>query len=348
MKALILGTGRSGLAAKSFLEHHGWQTHMCEELPESLNFNLAIVSPGIPLTDARCQTLHKTGIELIGELELGLRFLDRPAVGVTGTNGKSTTVEMIAHLTGGVACGNNGYAITRALLETTSQPLAIEMSSFQLETAKTPCLDGAVILNMTPDHLDRYKSFEDYSLAKERISLCLKPGAPLFRDLSAEDAAKKLSAILGCVDAPKSFKSLPHRLEFIKEIKGVRFINDSKATNVHAVLYALRCQEKPVFLLAGGLDKGGDFTRWKEFAKKVHKIFVFGVAADALLETLKGDFAVEKVQCLEEATKKAFKEACDGDTILLSPGCASFDQFASFEERGEKYKSFVWECENES
>ena len=348
MKAVILGTGRSGKAASEFLKHHGWQTLLCEELPEDLDFSLGVVSPGISLRDARCQKLHLAGIEVIGELELGLRFLDRKAVGVTGTNGKSTTVEMIAHMTGGVACGNNGYALTRALLETKGLPLVIEMSSFQLETAQTPCLEAAVILNIEPDHLDRYDSFEDYVLAKERIRLCLKPGAPLFRDLDTADAAQKLADILGCVKSAESFTFLPHRLEFVGDVEGVRFINDSKATNVSAVLYALQKQQNPVILLAGGLDKGADFSGWKKFASKVHKVFAFGKAADHLERVLQGDFTVVKVESLSQATKKAFKEASIGDTILLSPGCASFDQFASFEERGEKFKSFVWECENES
>ncbi|MCB1108715.1 MAG: hypothetical protein KDK44_03585 [Chlamydiia bacterium] len=349
MKALILGVGRSGNAAKLFLEHHGWDVHICEHLPEQLDFDLAILSPGIPLFDDRCQRIIASNIELIGELELGLRFLDRPAVGVTGTNGKTTTTELIAYLTGGVACGNNGYALTKALLESEKNvPLVIEMSSFQLETVKTRCLDGAVILNVTPDHLDRYKNFDSYRAAKERIALCLKEGAPLYRSIDTYEAAELLSGILGRVRSKEGFTPPAHRLEFVAKIGGVRFINDSKATNVESVLHALKKETHNVILLAGGLDKGGDFTKWVAFAPKVKKILVFGKAQELIAKALKSHFTIERVENLEVATKKAFKEARDGDTILLSPGCASYDQFRDFEERGEKYKTFVWECKNES
>ena len=345
MRVAILGKGRSGQAAKAFLEHLGHEAVFWEE---SVNFDLAVVSPGIRLDDERCERLRAAGVEVIGELELGLRYVDRPAVGVTGTNGKSTTTELIAYMCDGVACGNNGYALTKALLETKDQPLVIEMSSFQLETAKTVCLDGAVILNVTPDHLDRYENFDAYRKAKERIRHCVKEGGVFVRDVDIEEAAGVLSDVLGKKREKDGFKGLPHRLEDIGEIRGVRFINDSKGTNVEATLYALKNLEGPLILLAGGLSKGGDFSKWSAYGEKIKKCFVFGSAAGALEKMLGECIELDRVGDMNEAMKKAFKEAGNGDTIVLSPGCSSFDQFRDFEERGDKFKDIVRELRHES
>lgn len=336
-KAHVLGEGISGKAAKNFLTSKGYR--FCDQDPD-----LVIVSPGIPLTDSECQKWISAGKEVIGEMELGLRFIDRPAVGVTGTNGKTSVVTWTAQMVGGVACGNNGYALTQALLET-DRPLIIEMSSYQLETAKTQALDGAVILNIAPDHLDRYKTFEDYRRAKERIIHCLKEGAPLWRNLEVEQAVRHLSGLFG-VEAILPFNGLEHRYEILDG--PIVAINDSKATNMAAVAYALSKTKPGIFLLLGGQYKQDGMDIIREYAYKVKKVFAFGSAAHLIVNALNGDFNIEKIDTLKQATKKAFKEAMNGDTILLSPGCASFDQFSNFQQRGKLFKDYCRECRYES
>ena len=337
MTAYVLGDGLSGQAAKVFLEAKGYR--LCEDDPD-----LVIVSPGIPPSDAQYQRWVLAGKEVIGEMELGLRFVDRPAVGVTGTNGKTSVVTWTAHAVSGVACGNNGYPLTQALLET-DKPLIIEMSSYQLETAKTKVLDGAVILNVTPDHLDRYGTLEAYAQAKERISLCLKEGAPLWRNIDIEEAVRHLCELFGVSDIPH-FGGLEHRYEVLDG--PVVAINDSKATNMAAVAHALSKTGAGIYLLMGGQLKEDSLDVIVPFAKKVKKVFAFGSAADVIVNALKCDFNVEKIDTLKQATKKAFKEAVNGDTILLSPGCASFDQFRDFTQRGKFFKDYCRECRYES
>lgn len=348
MHIRILGEGRSAAAAKSLAQAKGYKIASEGELCD-----LAILSPGIPLCDERVLAFKRARVPVIGEMEFGLRHLKGKALGVTGTNGKTTTVALCEYMLKAagkraLACGNNGYALCQALVDHPDVDIhVIEMSSYQLETASSRVLDAAVVLNVTPDHLDRYASFEDYRAAKMRIVDLVKLGGRVDCDVSIEKAAEHLTGL--DIKYAEGFQRPAHRLEFVKEARGIKFINDSKGTNVESVLHAVKTLEGPLILLAGGLAKGGDFTRWLHpFKGRVKQLYVFGQAADAIEMALRMGFAIEKVNDLKEATKKAFHKASVGDTIVLSPGCSSFDQFRDFEHRGDVFKQCVQEFSDES
>lgn len=344
MKVLILGEGRSALAASNLLKAKGHEV-VCGGV-----YDLAVVSPGIPLDDPRCKAVRAP---LIGEMELGLRHLSGKAIGVTGTNGKTTTALMCAFMLNAsgkkaIACGNNGYALCQAILDhPDADVFVIEMSSYQLETSFSKVLDAAVVLNVTPDHLDRYEDFAAYRDAKMRIQDLVKPGGKFYQDLSIEEASQKLSGL--DMSFAKGFIRPAHRLEFIAKVNGIDFVNDSKATNVESALHAVKTLDGPLIVLAGGLGKGADFTAWQSaFSKSVKKVIVFGDAASAIENALGMCVDVEQAVDLQSAVKKAFQKASIGDTIVLSPGCSSFDQFRDFEERGEVFKICVKELQDES
>ncbi len=349
MHIRVLGEGRSAAAAKCLAQAKGYTLAGEHELCD-----LVVLSPGIPLSDDCVASYRRARVPVIGEMEFGLRHLRKRAIGVTGTNGKTTTVALCEYMfkaagQKALACGNNGYALCQALVDHPEDVdiFVIEMSSYQLETASSRVLDAAVILNVTPDHLDRYASFEDYRAAKMRIAHLVKLGGQFYQDIGIEEAALCLTGL----DRKyiEGFKLPEHRLEFVKEARGIKFVNDSKGTNIESVIHAVKTLDGPLILLAGGLAKGGDFTKWAHiFQGRVKKIYVFGQAADAIDKALRMGFAVEKVKDLKEATKKAFHKASVGDTIVLSPGCSSFDQFRDFEQRGEVFKQCAEEFSDES
>lgn len=374
MIALIIGLGISGKGAAKLLLQKGYKViavdknlqemEGVEVLPETAKIgkvDLTILSPGIPKSHPQA-----LGREVIGEAELAMRFLKNRAIGITGTNGKTTLTLLLTHVLNfsGIkarALGNVGASIAEyACHPDPTEFLVIELSSYQLETMTTRGFDYGIITNVTPDHLDRYESFEHYKKTKYRLGELLKEGTiidedsylqltknerywELNRDPTLRPAwviAQKLGIdwdqfLLGT----KSFKRPEHRMERVRELEGVTFINDSKGTNSDAVLYGLLQLKGPVLLIAGGRGKGETFENWKKpFQEKVKKVFAIGEIALELKEKLEN---VTVCNDLKDAVKEAYDASKKGDTILLSPGAASFDQFQNYEERGRKFKEYV-------
>lgn len=260
--------------------------------------------------------------------------------------------------------------------------LVVELSSFQLETLSVQVFEAAAVLNITPNHLNWHPTMEAYARAKLRVAGCLKKGGKLFvseqvasdfghlledfdlfdkksiawnRDLSyikrglpeSENiqAAFAFAEHFGLEEYARdveTFAKPPHRIEWVRERLGVSYFNDSKASNVHAVLHAVSLFEGPLVLLVGGVHKGASYGLWREpFQRKVKRIIAFGESSAQMEAELSSTFPFLRVSCLEEAVKEASREAKRGDTVLLSPGCSSYDQFRSFEHRGEEFKRIV-------
>ncbi|MCB1072559.1 MAG: UDP-N-acetylmuramoyl-L-alanine--D-glutamate ligase [Chlamydiia bacterium] len=374
MIALIIGLGISGKGAAKLLLQKGYKVIAVDKNPQEMEgvevlpetakigkVDLTILSPGIPKSHPQA-----LGREVIGEAELAMRSLKNRAIGITGTNGKTTLTLLLTHVLNfsGIkarALGNVGASIAEyACHPDPTEFLVIELSSYQLETMTTRGFDYGIITNVTPDHLDRYESFEHYKKIKYRLGELLKEGTiidedsylqltknerywELNRDPTLRPAwviAQKLGIdwdqfLLGT----KSFKRPEHRMERVRELEGVTFINDSKGTNSDAVLYGLLQLKGPVLLIAGGRGKGETFENWKKpFQEKVKKVFAIGEIALELKEKLEN---VTVCNDLKDAVKEAYDASKKGDTILLSPGAASFDQFQNYEERGRKFKQYV-------
>ena len=385
MTDLILGYGKSGRAAHAFLQRLNrkiliWDDKASKPKLSWEDVERVVLSPGIAPEHPVLQEAKKRKKTILGEMELGVRYTKNPCIGVTGTNGKTSVTKMITHVLNAskikaVALGNIGTPLTDYLLNPDpEETLVLELSSFQLETMKTPIFDRAVFLNLSPDHLDRYKDFEAYKRAKCRIAKILKQEGIFFifeRDSLLFEESPRQRIIASFADsgyaehgenesavfsicnslgvgresflkALSSFEKPAHRLEKIKEVKGISFYNDSKATNKDSVRFALaQIPFVRVFLLAGGIDKGGS---WKGVLnQKVEGIFAFGSSADQIEQELNSEFKVKKVQSLKEALNEAYAMAQRGDCILLSPGCSSFDQFDHYEHRGDVFKSLVEE-----
>lgn len=348
----------------------------------SLDFSdisLVVLSPGVSPTHPLCNLARERGIEVIGEIELGARSIHQPCIGITGTNGKTTVTLLVEHVLNrsgipAVALGNVGVPFTEEILKPENQKkiLVLELSSFQLETLNTPLLDAAAILNITLDHLDRYPSMKEYAEAKLRIKSCLKPGKWIFiheRALNQygshldrtflqsysdssfekenEQAAFLLCQTFGITkkqfeEALPSFRKPPHRLEYVCDIKGISYYNDSKGTNVDAVIRAVEKLSCRIVLIAGGIGKGAIFSEWiRPFANKVFAICAFGQDAKKIYEEISEHIPVTLCRNLEHAVEQASLIAKQGDTVLLSPGCASLDMFRNYAERGELFKSLV-------
>ena len=387
MDVLVLGKGVSGMSAKRLLQHQGFVVEMLDdhdqEQSEKILYqkrhSFAILSPGIPLSHPWVQHLKKNGCYVIGELELGLKNLQNPAIGITGTNGKTTTTELISHVLNfhglkALAVGNNGHPLCENLISLDAETiLVIEMSSYQLETAASPKLDYAAILNVTPDHLERYESFHEYMLTKLHIQHLLKKRENLYltprcqKQIQQEGlqvpshleepvestnleenylAAKVLTQQFGIgesqfYNALETFSNPRHRLEFVKKIAGISFYNDSKGTNLDAVVYALEKIKDPIILLVGGQHKGYPYHVWKEALRsKVKKIFAFGEAKKRIESDLQ-PFEVQLTDSLKEAATLAFQCAMKGDSVVLSPGCASFDMYKDYRQRGQEFESII-------
>ncbi|MBB64142.1 MAG: UDP-N-acetylmuramoyl-L-alanine--D-glutamate ligase [Waddliaceae bacterium] len=426
---LVLGFGVSGLAATSLLLRKGatvwvWDDELNEELADKivqtgarvfanpeLNpeiIDMLVVSPGMPPKHLLYQEAIEAEIPIIGEAELAAREIQGPCVGITGTNGKTTVTMMVAHVLNEAgrkarALGNIGQALTSEVEELEEQEIVVaELSSAQLETLKTPVLDAAVILNLSPDHLDRYENYPDYVAAKFRIGRCLKNNGILFiqeelskshlslidgvelqtfgwsdgaryrsdrthiyhqdqreltlpsqwissgdHDIENAMAAYALCRQLGLsadefVQGIKTFKKPLHRLEFVAEIRGVYYYNDSKGTNVAAVMRAVEALKGQIVLIAGGQEKGISFEPWVEaFKGKVKYICVIGEAAPRISREVGAAIPVELCDCMESAVRTAATVAEAGDNVLLSPGAASFDMFKSYQHRGDVFKSLV-------
>ncbi len=382
--------------------------------------DLVLLSPGIPVGNLPPAARRRP---LLGELEVAARFLTAPVVGVTGTNGKSTVTSLIYEMlraTGRdvLVAGNVGYSLADALWSRGfgrrgqgRQPdvAVLEISSFQLEATETLRPAVSVVLNVAPDHMDRYESFDSYRMAKERIFrnqwgddiTVLNADDPLVRAMADRTAGRVLwfgrherpgpgvfvddegrityfgtstvpvvdrealkingvhnlenalaatAAAIACgVDARqvagvlRTFPGLPHRMETVGEYRGVRYVNDSKGTNVAAVLRSLESFSGTVHLIAGGRDKDGDFRPLAPLVgSSVKTLLLIGEAARRIDEQI-GSRAGRVIHApgLADAVRRAAELAEPGDTVLLSPGCASFDQFRDFEHRGDEFRDLV-------
>ena len=402
--------------------------HLGEAIPAEENFDLIVLSPGVPpngpLVAAERQKILRSqsasgegSSEIIGELELAYRIGRGNYAAITGTNGKTTTTTLVGELfkAGGRpthVVGNIGTPVVSVSLSAgTEDWLVTEVSSFQLETVESFRPKLSAILNLTPDHLDRHGSMENYGAVKAKIfqnqgdgDYCiLNYDDPLVKAMAPGSGAKVVPfsrkeildfgafvvdnqivikiekgdtiplcsvgdlqipgahnlenalaavalAYFGGVPAPtitkvlKSFQGVPHRLEFCREIEGVRFVNDSKGTNTDASIKAIEAIEGGIVLIAGGYDKGADFGDWIEaFGEKVKGLVLLGKTAPQILKTAREKGSPLGIICadMEACVRKAYELAGPGDTVLLSPACASWDMYNCFEERGEDFKDCV-------
>jgi UDP-N-acetylmuramoylalanine--D-glutamate ligase len=418
--------------------------------PEGLfiKTDMVVVSPGVPLDIPPLELAKSKGIPIIGELEIAYQMatygLDNPPIpplfkkdkggflAVTGTNGKSTTTALLGFMMRKgrfktIVGGNIGNALTEEIsrLRAKSEEHQIdsvvaEVSSFQLESIKEFRPKGATIINITPDHLDRYHSLEEYRDAKARIfenqgegdflvlnrddpetiqvaseKLKVKSVKPKifyfsrgqevegiyykdgqiycnFFDLSlitpnsslinADEikikgvhnlenamAASAMALLAGCpaeavIDSLREFTGLEHRLEFVRELNGISYFNDSKGTNVGAVMKSLESFSQPIILIAGGRDKAGDFSLLRQLAEeRVKALVLIGEASEKIKKALGDITDTIMAKDLREAVHVSSSIAVKGDIILLSPACASFDMFANFEDRGKQFKKIVME-----
>ena len=409
--ALVVGLGKSGDAAAHLLRSRGAQVVGADDkdlpfegelrrvVPESLRgIDLVVVSPGVPLALPIFAEARSRGVEVIGEVELASRFIEEPILGVTGTNGKSTTTALCGHLlaTAGLQVftgGNLGDALSnRVLWKGTLDATVCELSSYQLESIVSLRCAAATVLNVTPDHLDRYPSLDEYAKAKERIFENQGPGdtavineadprvramrtnrgvrrqlfdahnplriegtelplrAPTLRGAHNREnayAACLLARHLGvALDALQkgldSYPGLPHRLEPVRVLEGVEWINDSKATNVDSVEKSLTAFPGNVHIIMGGRGKGAPYAPLRELMRgRVKTIFTIGEDAPAIASELSGVAEIEPCGALATAVFRARKRARGGDVVLLSPACASYDQFRNFEDRGDQFKALV-------
>ncbi|CAN5808933.1 UDP-N-acetylmuramoyl-L-alanine--D-glutamate ligase [soil metagenome] len=375
-----------------------------------------VTSPGIPPRAAVLADPRVTARPVFSEIEVASWFAAAPIAAITGTNGKTTTTELLGAVAraGGssaVVAGNVGRAFSRALLEEPAPAwYVIEVSSFQLARIATFRPRVAVVLNLTPDHLDVYDSMDAYSADKARIvenmgsgdDLCLSAEDPALeafgagravarhffdrrrpvacgahvedgwialageadagRVLPAESlkipgahnlqnalAATLAGSLMGVpraaiADALAAFSGVPHRLETVAEIGGVRFVNDSKATNVDSARVALQAFDAPLIVVLGGRHKMAPYAPLAaELERRGRRVLAIGEAADRIADELGGAVPVEKVGTLDRAVARAAEIARPGDIVLLAPACSSYDQFASFEERGERFRRLVAE-----
>jgi UDP-N-acetylmuramoylalanine--D-glutamate ligase len=438
-RALVVGLGKSGVASALFMKAHGAHVTVSDtksgdelrnEIPVLLDHgitvetgghgdrtfrgqDLIVVSPGVPVDAPPLVQARSLGETVIGEIELAAQFLPGPIVAITGSNGKTTTTTLTGEIMTAAGLptlvgGNIGTpAISLAGRAKPETVVVLEISSFQLETIQTFRPKIAVVLNVTPDHLDRHRTFEIYTDAKARIfenqqgndfavlnaddPTCVAMGARtraqvfwfsrqkevqqgawvrdgniVFRDSQGQREILQVSEIplkgahnlenvlaavcsgvlMGCApekvrQAVHDFKAVEHRLEFVANIAGVDYYNDSKATNVDATIKALESFPANIHLIVGGKDKGSDYTVLNDLIRqRVKRIYTIGAAAAKIESQVKGAEIVH-AETLENAIRKAHATAQPGDVVLLAPACASFDQFKSYEHRGKLFKEIV-------
>ncbi len=438
---LVIGTKRSGLAAVELLRKRGahvramdaqpltpdGQAHfdslgvpVVAQTPENIaDSNVIVLSPGVPYDLPFLREAREHGIPVIGEVELAAHFLKGPVIGITGSNGKTTTTALTGHLLQqcGIPCqvgGNIGTAVT-SLVESSAERQwnVLELSSFQLETISDFHAAIGACLNVTPDHLDRHHTFENYASIKARLfetqqrgdcavlnyddptcrafaermkaqvvywfsaSQAVPRGISLQGDhlsfdgqpfmsrtqiklrglhnvenvmaavLAAHLAGAKLDDLGPAVE---NFPGVEHRLEFVREINGVEYFNDSKATNVDAALKAIDAFPSKLWIILGGKDKGSDYTPLRApLHQRAKAALLIGAedyphaAAPLIRNTLGGIVPLIGCGTLDRAVQYAHDHAEPGDTVLLAPACASFDQFNNYEERGIAFKHLVTE-----
>jgi UDP-N-acetylmuramoylalanine--D-glutamate ligase len=379
VKVLVYGMARSGRSAAERLAERGDEVVVADrtlgnEADLSLldGVELLVKNPGIPGERPLVVIARERGIPVWSEVELGYRLLPSARfVGVTGTNGKTTTVELLGAIfrAGGrdvAVAGNVGTPLTSVR---SAEWVVCELSSFQLEDVHSFACQVAVLLNLEPDHLDRHGTFEAYRDAKLRIferagtrvvprgsgldgiefsrddllpAEPLIPGAHNRENAAAATAAARAAAVSDAAIATglRTFPGVPHRLELVAEREGVRYVNDSKATNVAAARPALEAYAgDPVRLILGGSLKGESFTPLAEaIGGNVESIHLIGEASEALADVLPSALRDET---LDRAVHHAARLAQPGDVVLLSPACASYDQFENFEQRGDAFRALV-------
>jgi UDP-N-acetylmuramoylalanine--D-glutamate ligase len=429
-QVVILGLGISGMEAAKLLQDHGAAVTVRDdaankapvleraaalrarkiavelgaEVGESTAFDFCVLSPGIDPKMPLVRRLRQAGLPTFGELELAYRFCACPIVAITGTNGKTTTTELVnAVLAAGgkrtMAAGNIGTAFSEAVRGSRDlDVMVIEVSSFQLEHICDFRPRVSVHLNLTPDHLDRYKTMEEYEAAKWEIfrnqtpddvavvntNLRLPPMRARRVTISAagdaadyqllegwlvargeqvleqartnlvgpHNAENMLAALAvadlyeipreAAVQALCAYRPLPHRLEKIAEIGGVTYLNDSKATNIDALGKALQSMRAPAVLIAGGKDKGLDFTSLRALVReKAKAVVLIGQMTEKLFAAWNSAAPCQRATTLADALDQAQALAKPGEVVLLSPGCSSFDMFKSFEDRGDQFRQLV-------
>ena len=421
-RIVVLGAGESGTGAAILAKEKGFDVFVsdCGTISEPyrallnqngvqwedgkhseeliLNADEVVKSPGIPLTAPLIQKLQKQGTHIISEIEFAARYTNAKMICITGSNGKTTTTSLIyyilkqAGLNVGLA-GNIGNSLALQVAHEDHDYYVIELSSFQLDNMYDFKADVAILLNITPDHLDRYDyKFQNYVDAKFRITrnqtkedsfiywaedpvidremkkiqlgatlypygftcpnplpvgeeeLALKGRHNVLNSMAATIAANVVGIKKEVIrESLKTFQGVEHRLQYVATVKGVRWINDSKATNVNSCWYALESMTTPTVLILGGKDKGNDYSEIDELVKeKCHTLVFMGLHNEKLREHF-GGFGLNIIDTdnLHDAIQGAYKAAHEGDTVLLSPCCASFDLFKSYEDRGEQFMAAV-------
>ena len=427
----VLGAGLSGAAAALLLKSEGANVTVLDSAEEkkllrstidnlraqgvqvicgpdadrdSNNYDLVVTSPGIDPASALGRNFWSRKVEIIGELELGWRSCEAPVIAVTGTNGKTTTTEMLAQMLNQcgqktIACGNIGKPLSEVAREKIKYDvLTVEASSFQLETIREFHPSIALWLNFAPDHLDRYRSVGDYRSAKLRLfknqtsddvaivnaseslpelrarkitfsaytnraDFRLSEGAILFENqpvlrmnrtkLRGSHNIENLMATLAAghtrglsfeqmVPPLSAYEPQPHRCEFVRQIGGVDYINDSKATNLDAVEKALQAQTRPVVLIAGGKDKGFNYQPLRTLVKeKVRATILIGEMAKQIAIDWDSIVKTDMASSLADAVERAHATAKSGEVVLFSPGTSSFDMFKSYADRGDQFRALV-------
>ena len=433
-KALVVGMARSGIASVELLKKQGARVRATDlkpldQLPGAAGLQvpfapqspevfedceLIVLSPDVPADLPPLEAARRRGVRVIGEIELAAPFLQGNIIGITGTNGKTTTTALTGHIlrASGVPAqvgGNIGTPVT-AMIETSrpEQWNVLELSSFQLETICRFRAHIAVCLNVTQNHLDRHHDFASYANAKARLFETQQPqdfavlngddatcveyaartaAAPLWyssarpvtpglwldgdrilfdgtevmrtsaipirgrhnvENVMAAAAAARLAGVplRSIAAAAGTFQAVEHRLEFVRNVSGIDFYNDSKATSVDATLKALDAFDGGLWVILGGKDKGSDYTVLRQpLAAKARAALLIGAAASKIAGQLQGAVPILNMNTLESAVREAYERAGAGETVLLAPACASFDQFESFEHRGRVFKNLVQQLE---
>jgi UDP-N-acetylmuramoylalanine--D-glutamate ligase len=441
-RVLVVGLGKSGVSAALYLRKLGARVTVSDTRPSEalskeipalldagvmvetgghgvLTFrrqDLIVISPGVPLSTPDVQRSISAGVPLIGELELAAQGLRGNVIAITGSNGKTTTTSLVGHILEQAGLdtkvgGNIGLPVVELVGESTDETWSVlEVSSFQLETIDTFRPHIAAVLNITPDHLDRHGTFENYAAAKTRITE--NQTADDFLVLNAEDKPSQMVAaktkaqiywfsgvrrikqgafahgdgvysiakegdtpeavmplaeiplrgahnvenVLAAIAMAKlagvsteairagvaSFHAVEHRLQFVAKITGVDYYNDSKATNVDATAKALASFPGGIHIILGGKDKGSDYTELLPLLKeRAAAIYTIGAAAGIIAEQIGGQVALSPAVTLDAAVAMAYGAAQPGETVLLAPACASFDQYENYEQRGRVFTQLV-------